>query len=136
MISLRDIVPHRSFRCRNIANDAVAYISNSICAPAKIQTENKNKSRENNGIAAKSEPTQNPIHLRKIAFSPDLIWHFFPGILKNANINLTFNRLLSQHTHTHNREIVACAMYVCCAYMSPCAIVQLYNDLENMLHAV
>lgn len=57
----------------------------------------KNESREM-GITRQIAPTSNPIHLRKIALSlslsPASIRYIFPGILKNANINLTFNRFV------------------------------------------
>lgn len=104
MISLCHNFPHRSIGAAT-ANDAVAYISNSICAPAKTKIKtNLAKNWHYRQIAAHT--TSNSFAANRavslslsLCFAPS-VRHpalFRPGILKNANINPTFNRLLSLH---------------------------------------
>lgn len=136
MISLCHNFPHRSFGAAT-ANDAVAYISNSICAPAKTKIKtNLAKNKHHRQIAAHT--TSNSFAAKRavslclsLSIAPPIRYPvlFRSGILKNANINLTFNRLLSWHG-AQRHECGVCSTH------KTCAIVQLYNDMENMLHVV
>lgn len=77
-----------------------------------MRTKNKNKSREKMA-SPRNTPESNSFAMNRSDAAPpkrcrDLMRHFVPGILKNANINLTFNRLLSCRRASFDGEHFAC----------------------------